>query len=442
MEIIGIILATLVFGIIGFWLGNKFSKIKNEAETGKTEADNQNLRSLISAREQSIEKAENEIKSLRADKENLQIKLTQTASSLENLQEKQKDQQADLEKLQEKFQKEFENLAQRILDEKSAKFTQQNKENIQNLLNPLQDKIKTFQDKVEITHKESIVNHATLKQQILDLKTLNEHITKETTNLTKALKGESKTQGNWGELILERVLEKSGLEKGLAYEVQQSMTNEEGRRLQPDVVIHLPDNKKLVIDAKVSLTAYEKYMNEEDETQREQHIKSHLISIRKHVEELSSKNYDELFQDASPDFVLMFVPIEPAFAVAVNSDPQMYNNAFDKNIIIVTPTTLLATLRTVQSMWTTRKQQENASEIARQAGALYDKFEGFVADLIKIGKKMDEAKTEYKNAMNKLTEGRGNLVSSVEKLKEMGAKAKKALPEKLLERAGDDGQTG
>ncbi|MBU2527355.1 MAG: DNA recombination protein RmuC [Bacteroidetes bacterium] len=439
MEIIGIILASLVFGIVGFWLGNKFSKVKSEVENGKTETDNQHLRALLSSQEQNIDKAENEVKTLRAEKEGLQIKLAQSTSALENLQEKQKDQQADLEKLQQKFQKEFENLAQKILDEKSAKFTQQNKENIQNLLNPLQDKIKTFQEKVEVTHKESIVNHASLKQQILDLRTLNENITKETTNLTKALKGESKTQGNWGELILERVLEKSGLEKGLAYEVQQSMTNEEGRRLQPDVVIHLPDNKRLVIDAKVSLTAYEKYMNEEDETQRELHIKSHLISIRKHVEELSSKNYDALFQDASPDFVLMFVPIEPAFAVAVNTDPQLYNNAFDKNIIIVTPTTLLATLRTVQSMWTTRKQQENASEIARQAGALYDKFEGFVTDLIKMGKKMDEAKTEYKNAMNKLTEGRGNLVSSVEKLKAMGAKAKKTLPEKLLERAGDDG---
>ncbi|MDT8414547.1 MAG: DNA recombination protein RmuC [Flavobacteriaceae bacterium] len=439
MEIIGIILASLVFGIVGFWLGNKFSKVKNEVETGKTASDNQHLRALLSTQEQTINKAENEVKTLRGEKEDLQIKLAQTASALENLQEKQKDQQADLEKLQQKFQKEFENLAQKILDEKSAKFTQQNKENMQNLLNPLQDKIKTFQEKVEVTHKESIVNHATLKQQILNLQTLNENITKETTNLTKALKGESKTQGNWGELILERVLEKSGLEKGLVYEVQQSMTNEEGKRLQPDVVIHLPDNKRLVIDAKVSLTAYEKYMNEADETQREIYIKSHLISIRKHVEELSSKNYDALFQDASPDFVLMFVPIEPAFAVAVNTDPQLYNNAFDKNIIIVTPTTLLATLRTVQSMWTTRKQQENASEIARQAGALYDKFEGFVTDLIKMGKKMDEAKTEYKNAMSKLTEGRGNLVSSVEKLKAMGAKAKKTLPEKLLERAGDEG---
>lgn len=242
-------------------------------------------------------------------------------------------------------------------------------------------------------------------------------------------------QGNWGELILERVLEKSGLEKGREYEVQQSFVTEDGSRVQPDVVINLPDGKKMIVDSKVSLTAYERFINEEDEENKTAFLKEHVNSIRRHVEQLSGKNYHDLYQIESPDFVLLFIPMEPAFALALNEDNTLYNKAFEKNIVIVTPSTLLATLRTIDSMWTNQKQQENAYEIARQAGALYDKFEGFVSDLVKIGKKMDEAKSEYGNAMNKLVEGKGNLITSVEKLKKMGAKAKKSLPENILNRA-------
>jgi DNA recombination protein RmuC len=245
-------------------------------------------------------------------------------------------------------------------------------------------------------------------------------------------------QGNWGELVLERVLEKSGLEKGREYEVQQAFTTEDGNRVFPDVVINLPDGKKMIVDSKVSLTAYEKYTNEEDEDTKTGFLKEHVNSIRRHVEQLGNKNYQDLYQIESPDFVLLFIPIEPAFAMALNEDSTLYNKAFEKNIVIVTPATLLATLRTIDSMWTNQKQQENALEIARQAGALYDKFEGFVADLIKIGKKIDETKTEYSGAMNKLVEGKGNLIVSVEKLKKMGAKAKKALPENILNRAEKD----
>ena len=263
-------------------------------------------------------------------------------------------------------------------------------------------------------------------------------MSKEAINLTKALKGDSKMQGNWGELILERVLEKSNLSKGSEYEVQQSFTNDSGNRVQPDVIINLPDGKKMVVDSKVSLTHYERFVNEEDENLKENHLKEHVNSIKRHVDQLSGKNYQDIYKMESPDFVLLFVPIESAFALALNEDLNLYNKAFEKNIVIVTPTTLLATLRTIDSMWTNQKQQENALEIARQAGALYDKFEGFVADLIRIGKKMDEAKEEYKGAMGKLTEGNGNLVRSVEKLKKMGAKAKKSLPESIIQRASED----
>lgn len=384
--------------------------------------------------QQTVQEKEN----IRNEKEAINIQLTKKEVDFENLWQRNKEQKEEVEKLQEKFTKEFENLANKILDEKSSKFTEQNKENMKNILSPLQDKIHLFEKKVEDTHKESIDYHAALRQQILGLREMNIQMSKETLNLTKALKGDSKMQGNWGELILERVLEKSGLEKDREYFVQQSHTNSEGNRVFPDVVINLPDGKKMIVDSKVSLTAYEKFINEEDDSLKNGFLKEHVNSIKRHVEQLGEKNYHDLYQIESPDFVLLFIPMEPAFALALNEDTTLYNRAFEKNIVIVTPSTLLATLRTIDSMWANQKQQENAFEIARQAGALYDKFEGFVADLIKIGKKIDESKMEYQGAMNKLVDGKGNLITSVEKLKKMGAKAKKALPENILNRANAD----
>ncbi|TDE41829.1 DNA recombination protein RmuC [Flavobacterium rhamnosiphilum] len=388
--------------------------------------------------EKQLESTNTEKESIRNEKDSLAIQLSKKEVDFENLWERNKEQKEEVEKLQEKFTKEFENLANKILEEKSTKFTEQNKENMKNILTPLQDKIHLFEKKVEDTHKESIDYHAALRQQILGLREMNIQMSKETINLTKALKGDSKMQGNWGELVLERVLEKSGLEKGREYEVQQAFTTEDGNRVFPDVVINLPDGKKMIVDSKVSLTAYEKYINEEDDDMKIGFLKEHVNSIKRHVEQLGNKNYHDLYQIESPDFVLLFIPIEPAFAMALNEDTSLYNKAFEKNIVIVTPATLLATLRTIDSMWTNQKQQENALEIARQAGALYDKFEGFVGDLIKIGKKIDESKIEYSGAMNKLVEGKGNLIVSVEKLKKMGAKAKKALPESILNRAEKD----
>lgn len=390
--------------------------------------------------EKSLLQLSSEKENLQKEKESLAIHLAKKENDFDNLLERNKEQKQEVEQLQEKFTKEFENLANKILEEKTVKFTEQNKENLKNILSPLQDRIQLFEKKVEDTHKESIDYHAALRQQILGLREMNEQMSKETINLTKALKGDSKMQGNWGELVLERVLEKSGLEKDREYFVQQSHTTEDGNRVFPDVIINLPDGKKMIIDSKVTLTAYERFINEEDDSLKNQHLKEHVVSINRHVEQLGNKNYQDLYQMESPDFVLLFIPIESAFAVALNEDTTLYNKAFEKNIVIVTPSTLLATLRTIDSMWTNQKQQENAIEIARQAGALYDKFEGFVADLIKIGKKMDEAKIEYGNAMNKLVDGKGNLVNSVEKLKKMGAKAKKSLPEAVLKRAEETGE--
>ncbi|MDX6189870.1 DNA recombination protein RmuC [Flavobacterium sp. Fl-318] len=378
-----------------------------------------------------------EKENIRTEKDSLAIQLSKKEVDFENLWERHKEQKNEITELQEKFTKEFENLANKILEEKSAKFTEQNSENMKSILLPLQDKIQVFEKKVEQTHKESIDYHAALRQQIIGLSELNAQMSKETLNLTKALKGDSKMQGNWGELVLERVLEKSGLEKGREYEVQQSFTTAEGARVYPDVVINLPDGKKMIVDSKVSLVAYERWINEESEILKIEFLKEHINSIRRHVDQLGGKNYHELYQIESPDFVLLFIPIEPAFAIALNEDPTLYNKAFDRNIVIVTPSTLLATLRTIDSMWTNQKQQENAFEIARQAGALYDKFEGFVSDLVRIGNKIKDTKTEYDSAMNKLVDGKGNLITSVEKLKKMGAKAKKALPENIIARASN-----
>ncbi len=408
----------------------EFNKILAEIS-----AENKSQNQKIAEQQELNFKQNTEIKELQNDKNQLIGLKSQLSAQNENLQKLLDSQKEEITKMQEVAKTEFQNLANKILEEKTLKFTEQNQQNLKNILNPLQEKITDFEKKVENTHKESIDYHAALRQQIIGLKDLNVQMSKETVNLTKALKGDSKIQGNWGELVLERVLEKSGLEKGREYEIQKSFVTEEGNRVQPDVVINLPDGKKMIVDSKVSLTAYEKYINEDEEEQKSAFLKEHVNSLKRHVEQLGNKNYQHLYEMESPDFVLLFIPIEPAFAIALNEDTQLYNKAFEKNIVIVTPSTLLATLRTIDSMWTNQKQQDNAIEIARQAGALYDKFEGFVTDLVKIGKKMDEAKSEYEGAMNKLVDGKGNLITSVQKLKIMGAKAKKSLPDVIINRA-------
>lgn len=436
-----VILSILLFIValfLGIYFGKVFFSANSKSEVASLEEKINGLLQQIEQFKMQVNQTAQERENIRAEKESLAIQLSKKETDFENLWERNKEQKQEVEKLQEKFTKEFENLANKILEEKTTKFTEQNKENLKNILTPLQDKIHLFEKKVEDTHKESIDYHAALRQQILGLREMNEQMSRETLNLTKALKGDSKMQGNWGELILERVLEKSGLEKGREYEVQQSFTSEDGSRVFPDVVINLPDGKKMVVDSKVSLTAYERYINDENEAEKNLHLKEHVMSIKRHVEQLGAKNYHDLYQMESPDFVLLFIPIESAFALALNEDTTLYNRAFEKNIVIVTPSTLLATLRTIDSMWANQKQQENALEIARQAGALYDKFEGFVADLVKVGNKIKDSKTEYDNAMNKLVDGSGNLINRVENLKKMGVKAKKSLPENILLRAGKE----
>ena len=427
----------LISGGIGAYIGFTINKLKSKSNLSTLEERQNQLNATIIELKETISNLKNERDAFRDEREGLNLELVQKNTEFENLQKQSSKRDAELEERQEQLRKDFELLATKILDEKSEKFTLQNKENIKSILNPLQEKIKNFEEKVDLTQKESISMHSALKEQLLGLKDLNQQMTKEATNLTRALKGDSKMQGNWGELVLERVLEKSGLEKDREYFVQQSFTLEDGSRVLPDVVLHLPDSKKMIIDSKVSLTDYERLVNANEED-KNQFLKAHVNSIKKHVDQLSEKNYQDLYDIESPDFVLMFIPIEPAFAIVVNEDNSIYNKAFEKNIVIVTPSTLLATLRTIDSMWNNEKQQRNAIEIARQAGALYDKFEGLVKDLTGVGKKIDAAKTDYSAAMNKLVDGKGNLITSVEKLKKMGAKAKKALPEAIIKRAEEE----
>ncbi|WP_179008338.1 DNA recombination protein RmuC [Winogradskyella forsetii] len=458
-DTIILFISIIISAAIGAFIGLKFAQLKSKSDKSTLEERNANLQQQFHEFKQfseaenqkqdqyfnqqlqdlkeNISKIETEREAIRREKDLLNSELSRRNSEYENLEKANLKRDEELAQQQIQLRKDFELMASKILDEKSEKFTLQNKENIKNILNPLEEKIKTFEKKVEDTQKESISMHSALKEQLLGLKDLNQQMALEATNLTRALKGDSKIQGNWGELVLERVLEKSGLEKDREYFVQQNFQREDGSRVMPDVVLHLPDSKKMIIDAKVSLTAYEQFVNAEEE-QRPLFLKAHVNSIKKHVDQLSAKNYQDLYDIESPDFVLMFIPIEPAFAVAINEDNSLYNKAFEQNIVIVTPSTLLATLRTIDSMWNNEKQQQNALEIAKQAGALYDKFEGLVTDLTGVGKKIDAAKSDYSSAMNKLVDGKGNLISRVEKIKKMGAKAKKALPESIIKRANDD----
>ncbi|MDV7188267.1 DNA recombination protein RmuC [Lutibacter sp. TH_r2] len=427
----------VIFAVIGFVIGKLLTKNTYEKSVSELETTNKLLLQEKEINSNNIKELNTSINSISEEKHQLDILLTERNSALNSLQEKLDSNKEEVEKLQDKFTKDFEILASKILEEKSSKFTEQNKENIKSILNPLQEKIQTFEKKVEETHKQNIDYNSALRQQIIGLKELNEQMSKETVNLTKALKGDSKIQGNWGELVLERVLEKSGLEKDREYFVQQSFTTDDGKRVLPDVVIHLPDNKKMIIDSKVTLTAYERYVNAEDDNDKELSLKEHVASLKRHIEQLSEKNYQELYQIESPDFVLLFIPIEPAFAIALNTDNQLYNKAFEKNIVIVTPTTLLATLRTIDSMWNNEKQQKNAIDIAVQAGRLYDQFVNLTNDLIKVGNQLKTVQGSYDTSMKKLT-GNGNLIRKVENIKKLGAKGTKNFNDKLLERALDD----
>ncbi|MGZ6539520.1 MAG: DNA recombination protein RmuC [Bacteroidia bacterium] len=339
----------------------------------------------------------------------------------------------ELGNVHKKYSGEFELIANKILEEKSQKFTDQNKTNLDIILNPLKEKIKDFEAKVDKAYKDESAERITLKTEIKNLIDLNKQISEDANNLANALKGENKTQGNWGELILEKVLERSGLVKDQEYRLQFSTNNDEGRRIQPDAVIMLPDNKHIVVDSKVSLVAYEAFVNAANEDDRAKFIKEHILSVRTHIKSLSEKNYQSSSDFNTPDFVLLFIPIESSFSIAVQADQELFNFAWDKKIVIVSPSTLLATLRTIASVWKQERQTKNAIEIAKQSGALYDKFVGFIDDMDKIGKSIENSRTSYESAINKLHKGSGNLVKRAQDIEKLGAKTTKQISSKFIE---------
>jgi len=388
--------------------------------------------------EQANQELKQELAALRKRNEEVTISLSSSENEIKNLQQKLADQKGEVEQLQVKMQKDFELLANRIMEEKSQKFVQKNDEQLKVILDPLKERLLQYEKRVSDSHLETEKERSALKEQLKQLTDINKRMSDETLNLTKALKGDNKMQGNWGEMILEKILEKSGLQKGSEYEVQQSFTNEDGTRSQPDVLIRLPEGKTLVVDSKVSLVSYEKYTSAVDDVQRVIFLKEHIASLRSHVKGLSGKGYHQLYNIKSPDFVLLFVPIESAFALAVSNENELYNEAFDKNIIIVSTSTLLATLRTVANVWKQEYQSQNAVEIARQGADLYDKFVAFTEDLIKVGKSMDDTKKVYGDAMNKLFEGKGNLVKRAENMKKLGLKPSKQLLPGLVDRAENE----
>ncbi len=379
------------------------------------------------------EKLSIELVAERKELESAKIRLAKAEEVFKNMEVKLQENKKEMEDIQKKFTTEFENIANRLLEEKSKKFTEQNKTNLDVILNPLKERIKDFETKVDQTYKAELAERVTLKTEIKNLIDLNKQISAEANNLATALKGDNKKQGNWGEFILEKVLERSGLVKDAEYKTQVSTTNEEGKRIQPDVTIFLPDDKHIIIDAKVSLIAYEACVNADTEEDRERYIKDHILSVRNHVKMLSDKNYQTSTDFNTPDFVLLFVPIESSFSIAVQADLELFDFAWSRKIVIVSPSTLLATLRTVSSIWKQERQSKNVLKIAEQSGRLYDKFVGFVEDMDRISKSIDASKIAYDSAINKLKDGRGNLISSVEQIKKLGAKTTKSIPEKYLD---------
>ncbi|WP_020402065.1 DNA recombination protein RmuC [Gracilimonas tropica] len=444
MDIVLVSAGLIIGGIAGYLIAH----FKSKSESSRLEERNHNLDEQLTETEQKwereVQEYETKLSNLHQEKEaelseerkranELDKQLAERNAEYRNLQERLNEQKKELAEMQEQLTTQFENLANKILEEKSEKFTKQNKEQMDQLLNPLGEKLEAFKKKVEETHKDEVEARGSLKQELKHLMELNQKMSEDAKNLTKALKGDSKSQGNWGEVILERILEKSGLTKGREYQTQYSVTTEEGKRLQPDVVVHLPDEKFLIIDSKVSLTAYEKFSSADDEVDQERFLKEHVNSIRTHVKGLSAKDYQQIHGEKSPDFVLLFIPIEPAFGTALQYDSNLYYEAFDQNIVIVSPSTLLATLATIDSVWKQEYQNKNAMEIAKRGGALYDKFVLFVESMNDIGQRIRQTQDSYDEAMNRLSIGSGNLVRQAEMIRKLGAKASKQLPEGLVE---------
>jgi DNA recombination protein RmuC len=395
------------------------------------------LRSRFSSAEQALAEHIALVTSLRAERDTALQNAIRLEAALDSERKQGLGRIESLNEAKEALTIQFKNLANDILDDKTRRFTEQNALSLDALLKPLQTKLTEFKEQVSTSYANESRERFALKSEIERLSALNVKMSDETRSLTQALKGDSKVQGNWGELVLESILESSGLRKGEEYLVQDSHTQVDGSRLQPDIVVRLPEGRHLVVDSKVSITAYARHAESADADTAQIELNAHIQSLRQHIQGLSSKNYSSLYGVGSVDFVLMFIPIEPAFLLALKSAPNLYQEALAKNIVLVCPSTLMATLRTVAHLWRQDHQNKNALEIARQCGALYDKFVGFVDDMEKLGQRIDQAQTSYHDAFNKLKTGKGNLIRTAEKVRELGVKPSKTLPTGLLDSVAD-----
>jgi len=424
-------------GAIWLILRERISSAADKAK-GESQVEIARLNERLAAAQEDVYRLASEKESLAAlrdqltaEQQRLSTKVAELATTLES--ERSMDEQ---------LSNRFKSLASDILEDKSKRFTEQNQFNLNQLLEPLKVKITEFQGKVQEVYVQEGKDRSALAEQVKQLMALNNQLSKDAHNLTSALKGQAKTQGNWGEFILERVLETSGLRRGHEYDVQESHTRADGTRAQPDVVVHMPEERHLIVDAKVSLKAYEEYANAETDHQREATMKRHLDSVRGHIKDLSVKNYQQLYGLKSLDFVLMFIPVEPAFMLAIAHDSDLWQDAWKKNVLLVSPSTLLFVLRTVAHLWRQEQQNRNAQEIANQGAALYDKLAGFVEDLDNLGTKLQQAQKAYDGAYSKFTGGRGNVIRQAEKLKELGVKPAKQLPKNLIESALEEPRLG
>jgi len=464
MDFIIIITASVLFlaAVLFFIARPKAHHSVGAEELEKLKTDNEELKIALAIAQQRTKSAEEEkghiTTLLKEEKQDTEFKLLGRINRLEEerteileelnkqkqenasgaatfnaQQQKLQEQRIYVEELQVRFKTEFENVANQVLREKTKEFTETNRTNLDILLNPLKENIKAFEQKVENSYKVESAERFTLKGTIDELIKQTKLIQDDANNLTKALKGDNKKQGNWGEMVLDKLLEGSGLIEGINFTRQTGIILEDGSRFLPDVILNLPDEKHIVIDSKVSLVAYERLVNADEEAEKEILIKQHVGSIKSHIAGLSSKNYHDLYKINSPEFVLLFIPIESSFAIAIQYDQELFDFAWNKKVVIVTPSTLLATLKTVASIWKQEQQTKNAIDIATKAGQLYDKFVGFIADLQKVGDGLDKSQKAYADAMNKLTTGSGNLVNRVETLKKLGAKATKNIDDRLIE---------
>ncbi|QNF34586.1 DNA recombination protein RmuC [Adhaeribacter swui] len=431
MEIILVITGFLV-GLIGAYLALKAKQNGTQQQVNQAIVAQQVWQTQVQEKNAEINQLKEQLRTENNTILGLQSELTKTETDLYHLKQKLEDQKIEMETLRNTFLQQFSSVSNQVLLNNAEHFKKASAENLETILTPLKERIKEFETKVDTTYEKSLKENTALKEQITMLAQLNQQMSQDAINLTRALKGERKTQGNWGEYLLEVLLEKSGLKKDEHYRREVVLRNDDNKVYRPDVIINLPGEKHLIIDSKVSLNAYDAYCNCDDEAMQLAHLNSHIQSIRTHFLELSKKEYHQLIGVNSPDFVLMFIPIEPAFNLAMQHDRELFIDALNYNVVFVTTSTLLATLRTVEGVWKQENQKNNVLRIAKESGLLYDKFANFVEDLKAIGKSIESSQTSYTAAMNKLTEGKGNLIRKVQQLKVLGARTTKTIDTNFL----------